>query len=127
MSFLDRHVPPHFISACRRTGMRHRLRHAAEASLEVTTPDGTSWKLDLLDIGSGGVCFGLQDGRPPMEPGMEFTRAVVRVSGTAIAGSLSIAHATEEFAAGTICGARFRPATPGDQEALDALIRTLAS
>jgi len=126
MAFLDR-VPPRFISACRRTGMRHRLRHADQAFLEVTTPDGTMWQLDLLDIGSGGVCFGLREGRPPMEPGMEFERAVVRVSGSAIAGSLAIAHATEEFAAGTICGARFRPATPEDREGLDALIRTLAS
>ena len=121
------HVPPKFVSACRRTGMRHRLRHADQAFLELTTPDGTMWQLDLLDIGSGGVCFGLRDDRPPVEPGMVFDRAVVRVPGSAIAGSLSIAHATEEFASGTICGARFRPATPEDQEALDALIRTLAS
>ena len=27
-------------------------------------PDGTNWQLDLLDIGSGGVCFGLRDGQP---------------------------------------------------------------
>src|SRR5689334_16876936 len=126
MPFLD-HVPPKFVSACRRTGMRHRLRHADQAFLEVTTPDGTMWQLDLLDIGSGGVGFGLREGRPPMEAGMEFERAGLRVSGSAIAGSLAIAHATEEFAAGTICAARFRPATPEDQEGLDALIRTLAS
>ena len=126
MSFFDR-VPPKIVSACRRTGMRHRLRHAHQAFLELTAQDGTLWQLDLLDIGSGGVCFGLQEGRPPIEAGMEFDRVVVRVSGSAFAGSLTIAHATEEFAAGTVCGARFRPATPQDQIALDELIRTLAS
>ena len=90
-------------------------------------PDGIDWQLDLLDIGSGGVCFGLRDGLPAMEPGMELAKVVVRVGGTAISGSLSIAHATEEFGAGTICGARFRPAGPDDQRSLDAVMESLAS
>ncbi|HEX4825996.1 MAG TPA: hypothetical protein VFV19_16985 [Candidatus Polarisedimenticolaceae bacterium] len=126
MSFHE-FVPPKIVSACRRTGMRHRLRHAHQAFLVLTVEDGRSWQLDLLDIGSGGVCFGLIDGQPAMERGMEFGRVVLHVAGSAIRGSLEIAHATEEFAAGTVCGARFHPATREDQIALEALIRSLAS
>jgi hypothetical protein len=121
------HAPPKMVTACRRTGLRHRLRHAHQACLELVAPDGTRWELDLLDIGSGGVCFGLKDGNPPMERGTEIAGVVVRVGGISITGSLSIAHATEEFAAGTICGARFRPAGPQDQAALDQIILSLAS
>jgi hypothetical protein len=62
-----------------------------------------------------------------MERGTEIAGVVVRVGGISITGSLSIAHATEEFAAGTICGARFRPAGPQDQAALDQIILSLAS
>jgi hypothetical protein len=126
VSFHD-FAPPKLVSACRRTGLRHRLRHAHQAFLELTAADGSIWQLDLLDIGSGGICFGLKDGQPAIDRGMAFDRVVLRVSGNTIVGAVAIAHATEEFAAGTICGARFEPETPEDQQALDALIRTLAS
>jgi len=126
MNFEGR-VPPKLLTACRRTGLRHRLRHAHQACIEMRMPDGSEWRLDLLDIGSGGVCFGLRDGKPPMEPGMEIASVVVRIGDAAMAGSLSIAHATEEFGAGTICGARFVPAGPSDEHTLLKVIDSLAS
>ncbi len=40
-------------------------------------------------------------------------------------GALTIAHATEEFAAGTICGARFQPRTDEDAHQLEQAIAEL--
>jgi hypothetical protein len=121
-----RPLPPKLVTACRRTGLRHRLRHAHQASIEFRLAE-EAWQLDLLDIGAGGVCFGLRDGRPPLAPGTEIAGAVVRIGGAAVRGSLAIAHATEEFGAGTICGARFTPEGPADRQTLADVIRSLAS
>jgi hypothetical protein len=113
------------VLACRRTGLRHRLRHAHDAFVELTDTDGRSWRLDLLDLGSGGVCVGLEDGKPTLERGATIDRVVLRVAGARIEGTLTIAHATEEFGAGTICGAQFTPATEEDGRALAQLTASL--
>ena len=42
-----------------------------------------------------------------------------------IEGALTIAHATEEFSTGTICGGQFRPATEADERKLKDVIARL--
>jgi hypothetical protein len=121
----DKNYRPKMVLACRRTGLRHRLRHAHDAFVEFSLPDGRPRKLDLLELGSGGVCFGLDDEPAAFERGARVDGVVLRVAGARIEGTLTIAHATEEFAAGTICGARFQPATEADQRALAQLIASL--
>ena len=117
--------PPRTVHTCRRSGLRHRLLHADGAFIEFTASDGRPWRLDLLEIGSGGLCFGLKDGKPVLEPGSRIDGLVVRVEGDTIRGALTIAHATEEFAAGTICGARFHPATESDARTFEKVVASI--
>ena len=124
MDFEDRHVPT-AVYACRRNGQRHRCLYAKDAFIEFTSSDGRPWRLDLLDYGSGGLCFGLEDGKPVLGRGARLDAIVVHIGSLAIAGALTIAHATEEFAAGTICGARFDPATEADARKFAAAIAAL--
>lgn len=121
----DRNYVPQMVRGCRRSGTRHRLGRTHAASLEVRAVDGRSWRFQLLDIGTGGVCFALDDPEPLIEQGSQLDHAVVHVGETRIEGTLTLAHATEEFAAGTICGARFEPATEIDRSALAKLITSL--
>jgi hypothetical protein len=121
----DKSYRPKMVLACRRTGARHRLRHAHDAFVEFTRLDGSTWRTDLLELSGGGVCFGLDAGHPALEPGSRIDRVVLRVAKTAVAGTLTIAHATEEFAAGTICGAQFQPAGEADARVLAQLIASL--
>jgi c-di-GMP-binding flagellar brake protein YcgR len=121
----DRNYRPKMVLACRRTGARHRLRHAHDAHVEIVLPDGSPRRFDLLELSSGGVCFGLDDGQIDLGPGSRFEQVVLHVAATRIAGTLTIAHATEEFAAGTICGAQFQPAGEADSRALATLIASL--
>jgi hypothetical protein len=116
---------PRTVHICRRSGRRHRLLHAEDAYIEFTLPDGRPWKLDLLEIGSGGLCFGLEDGKPLLAVGSRIDGLVVRIANDRISGAVTIAHATEEFAAGTICGARFHPATEADARTFEAVIASL--
>jgi hypothetical protein len=118
----DKSYRPKMVLACRRTGLRHRLWRAHDACVEFTLQDGRPRRLDLLEIGSGGVCFGWDESQSILEPGATIEGAVLRVAETSVAGTLVIAHATEEFAAGTICGAQFRPAREADERAYSRLI-----
>jgi hypothetical protein len=118
----DKSYRPKMVLACRRTGLRHRLRRAHDAFVEFTLPDGRPCRLDLLEIGSGGICFGWDESQPVLDPGSTIEGVVLRVAEASVAGTLVIAHATEEFAAGTICGAQFRPAREADAWAFSRLI-----
>ena len=111
--------------ACRRGGERYRLLYANEAFVEFVGSDGRPWKLDLMGISADGLCFGLQDGKPSLERGSRLDSIVVQIASIRINGMLTIAHATEEFAAGTICGAKFQPATDADQLKLKEAIAKL--
>ena len=112
-------------SACRRGAERYRFLYAGEAFIEIVRPGGPPLQLELLGISSRGVCFGLQDGQPILERGSTIDRIVVQVGNVRIDGMLMIAHATAEFAAGTICGAEFHPATEADERKLKEAISAL--
>jgi hypothetical protein len=47
---------------------------------------------------------------------------MIRIGETEIEGRLTIAHVTEEFSSGVLCGAEFEPATEFDQRRLATLI-----
>jgi len=111
--------------ACRRGTERYRLLYAGEAFVEFAGPGDRAWQLELLGISSRGVCFGLQDGKPALERGSRIDGVVVQIGSARVNGMLLIAHATEEFAAGTICGAEFHPATEADERKLKEAIASL--
>jgi hypothetical protein len=109
-----------------RNDNRHWLQHAGEAFVEFDLADGRRWCLDLVNVSDGGLCFGLDDdGQPVLEVGTRIDDAVVRVGEIEISGSLLVAHATEQFAAGTLCGAEFKPSKECDQHKLTTLIDQL--
>jgi len=112
-------------TACRRGAERYRLLYAGEAFIEFDGPEGRRWQLELMGISPRGVCFGLQDGQPILERGSRIDRIVVQVASVRIDGKLLIAHSTEEFAAGTICGGEFHPATEADERKLTEAIEAL--
>jgi hypothetical protein len=112
-------------TACRRGAERYRILYSGEAFVEWVGPEGRTWKLELLGLSSRGVCFGLQDGQPILERGSRLGRVVVQIGGARIEGRLLVAHATEEFAAGTICGAEFQPASESDERKLNDAIAAL--
>ena len=113
------------VYSCSRRGPRHRLRYADEAFVEFNLSEDRTWRLDLLDLGTGGLCFGLENGQLRVDVGSTIDGAVLQIGDVRIAGSLSIAHVTEEFSAGTICGARFQPATETDKSKLADLMAAL--
>jgi hypothetical protein len=112
-------------SICRRGAERYRLLYANEGFVDIPAPDVGSWRLELMGISADGFSFGLRDGGPHLEPGAHLEKVVVHIGSTTLKGGLTIAHATEEFAAGTICGARFHPATESDRMALKKAIESL--
>jgi hypothetical protein len=121
----DLGVDSHTMSICRRGAQRYHLLYANEAFLEFVGPDGTPWRCDLLGISADGLSFGLPDSQPMPERGVSIDHIAVRIAGVRIEGGLTIAHTTEEFAAGTICGARFHPASEADAGKLRKAIAAL--
>jgi hypothetical protein len=113
------------IYGCQRSGERHRLLHSQEAFIQFVDADGRPWKLDLLGISSGGVCFGLENGQTILERGSKIDGIVLQIASVRVEGALTIAHATEEFASGTICGGQFHPATEDDARKLAEVIAKL--
>jgi hypothetical protein len=114
------------LDGSRRYNTRYWLPHAGEAFVEFALADGHAWCLDLVNVSYGGLCFGLDDnGRPFLEVGSRIDGAVVRVGEIEISGDLLIAHATEQFGAGTLCGAEFKPSKECDGQRLTTLIDQL--
>ena len=118
---------PHFARGCKRRTLRYRPGHAEEAVVEFALPDGSRWRLSLVEIGGGGICFGLEDGRPPITVGMEIAGAGVQVGDVRLLGSLRVVHVNAEFGAGTVCGAEFVPASESDARELASLLDGLDS
>jgi len=112
-------------TACRRGTERYRLLYSGEAFVELVGPDGRAWRLELMGISSQGLCFGLQGGQPVLERGSRVDGVVVQIGSARMDGMLLIAHATEEFASGTICGAAFHPTSEIDELKLREAIATL--
>ena len=121
-----RSVSADLARGCNRAGPRFRLLHAGASLAEFRTPDGRAWRLDLLEIGAGGVLLGLEGGRPQLPVGTTVDGVTLQVEGTTLAGSLTVAHVTDEFAAGTVCGAAFLPASDEDARKLAEVLTTLA-
>jgi hypothetical protein len=111
--------------ACRRGTERYRLLYANEAFVEFVGPDRRPWRLELMGLSADGLSFGLQEGKPSLAPGSTIRPVVVHIGSVKVDGALTIAHATEEFAAGTICGARFQPRTDEDAHQLEQAIAEL--
>jgi hypothetical protein len=121
----DPNADTHTISVCRRGAERYCLLYANEAFVELAGADGAPWRCDLLGISADGLSFGLDDRQPMPERGAMIAGIVVHIAGVRIEGALTVAHATEEFAAGTICGARFHPGTDADARKLEQAIAAL--
>ena len=117
---------PQNVYACARRVPRHRLQHAGEAFVELDLPDERHHRLEIIDISTGGLCFADEQDQLDLRSGTTINQVVICVGGTRIDGSLSIAHVTQEFSVGTVCGAQFRPATAFDERKLTALIERLA-
>ena len=117
---------PHIVYACPRRVLRHRFRHAGEAFVEFDLPDERRHRLEIIEISTEGLCFAVDQDQPALRRGVTLNPVVIRVGETHIDGSLAIAHVTEEFSVGTICGAKFRPATVFDERKLAILIASLA-
>ncbi len=118
---------PQFARSCRRRGWRYRMQSAEQAFVEIRLADGSTCRLDLLDLGAGGLSFGLDEGGPALRVGARIDGAVVRVGKIRMTGRLRIAHMTEEFGTGTVCGAEFDPLGEADEQAMDDLIARLES
>lgn len=116
---------PQFANSCKRRALRYRPEHAEQAYVEFGLADGSRWRLSLLEIGSGGLCFGLENDRPSLTVGMTIDNARIQAGDVCFTGALRLAHVTCEFAAGTICGAEFTPASETDQRQLASLLTHL--
>lgn len=114
---------PTSATKCGRRSRRHLVQHARDV-IELSA-EGRSWKLGLLDVSAGGVCFGLEDDGPSLEVGSRVESVVLRLEGTEIHGGIVVSHVTQEFGAGTICGAEFLPATDEDRVTLGSLVERL--
>ncbi len=111
--------------ACSRRVPRHRLQHAGEAFVEFDLADKRHYRLQIIEISTGGLSFGVEQEQLALPPGSTINQVVICVGKTLIYGNVSIAHVTEEFSVGTICGVQFRPATASDERKLTSLIERL--
>ena len=115
------------VYACPRRVPRRRLHHAGEAFVEFDLPDERHYRLEIIEISTEGLCFALEQDQLALRKGSTINHVVIRVGETHIDGSLAIAHVTEEFSVGTICGAEFRPNTAFDERKLATLIENLGA
>ena len=90
---------------CARRALRLSLRDGGDAFLDLPLPGGQTRRLPLVDVSVDGLSV-VMDGEP-LEPGSTFERAVLRIGETAVPGTVTVVHATPEFAIGFLCGARF--------------------
>ncbi|HEX6851992.1 MAG TPA: hypothetical protein VF139_11365 [Candidatus Polarisedimenticolaceae bacterium] len=116
---------PQFANSCKRRAVRYRPGHAEQAYVEFGLADGSRWRLSLLELSNGGICFGLENEEPSVTVGMTIDGARLQVGDACVTGSLRVAHVTSEFAAGTVCGAEFTPASGSDHRALALLLSHL--
>jgi hypothetical protein len=122
MTNFDDGDSPVSVYGCQRNGERHRVLYAEEAFVEFVDPFDRLWRFELLGISSRGICFGLDAAHPTLERGSRLDRIVLQIAKVRIDGSMTIAHSTEEFASGTICGGQFDSATAADERKLAEVI-----
>ncbi len=118
---------PRFDRACRRRAVRYRPSHGDTATVRLELVEGSVWTLNVVEISENGLAFGLDHGRPPLTVGARIDRATIRLGSEQIAGSLCIRHVTEEFAAGTICGAEFTPSSVAEERIIEKVLEVLAA
>ena len=102
-----------------------RAEAAFPRLVEFVLGDGRRQRSPVLDISAGGLSFALPDGAPAFEPGTRLD-AVVHLGDRHIRGRLTVAHATAEFAAGIVCGARFDPGTEADAREFERVLQSVA-
>jgi hypothetical protein len=116
---------PSFTYSTRRRHSRYKPELAEQAFVEFELVDESHWRLRLLEIGAGGLCFGVDNERPSLSVGWKIDPVTIHMDDMRISGSLRIAHVTPEFAAGTTCGAEFSPSTSTDAGALGLVVARL--
>jgi hypothetical protein len=114
------------VRACQRQYERRRLLDAPGAFLEIETSGHRRFRFDLLDVSPGGVCFGLEEDRPNLEPGARLHNAVLHISAHEIRGHLTVTRMTQEGFSGTVCGASFEPMTESDARRFVDVVSRLA-
>lgn len=95
--------------------------------LESSRQGEAGWEWPLRDLGDRGLSFVLDGPAPGLEVGARIAAATVVVGHHRIHGELDVRHLTPQPDAGTVCGARFLPATERDGRALRAVIAWLES
>jgi hypothetical protein len=110
---------------CDRPKERYWLWRAGDAFVEFSTGDECNWCCDLLNISASGICFGLIDEQPGLEPGKRIDGALLHVDDVDIDGSLVIAHITDSLSTGTLCGAQFLPVDKSAERAYAGVISRL--
>ena len=116
---------PSFTYSRKRRHSRYKPEPAEPAFVEFDLVDDSHWRLSLLEIGEGGLCFGVGNEQLSWPVGLRIDPVTIQVSDLRISGGLRIAHVTPEFAAGTACGAEFSPSTSADARALGRLLARL--
>ena len=116
---------PSFTYSPKRRHSRYKPEPAEQAFVEFDLVDDLHWRLSLLEIGAGGLCFGVATEQLSWSVGSRIEPVTIHVSDLRISGGLRIAHVTPEFAAGTACGAEFSPSTSTDAGALGQLLARL--
>lgn len=110
---------------CRRRVRRYRLNPAEVAFVAFDAAGGSHWKLNVLEISAEGFAFELDNGRPAMAVGTNVDAVRIEVASLRIAGSMRVAHVTEETETDTVCGVEFAPFTEADTLGLASLIDRL--
>lgn len=116
---------PGFSFSSKRRFGRYRPESEAQAFVEFDLVDDSHWRLSLLEIGAGGLSFGLDNERPSLSVGRNIDPATIHLGDVQISGSLRIAHVTPEFAVGATCGVEFTPCTTTDAGALSSVLSRL--
>lgn len=112
---------------CNRRAARYHLPHSEAAWIDLRAPDGSQWKLPLLEISATGLAFGAEPGFPELPRGTDLPGVELQVGRASIRGDLRLEHRTSGISTGTVCGASFRPGTEADRAELLQLIEVLGS
>ena len=109
----------------KRRHSRYKPEPAEPAFVEFDLVDDSHWRLSLLEIGAGGLCFSVGNEQLSWSVGLRIDPVTIHVRDLRISGGLRITHVTPEFAAGTACGAEFSPSTGADAAALGLVLARL--